>query len=32
MVRLEKLAWEQAVNVKALGRNRNITSPRKWWT
>lgn len=31
MVRLEKLAWEQLANIKALGRDRKIGSPSKWY-
>lgn len=30
MVRLEKLVYETVVNNAALGRNRVLTSPRKW--
>ena len=29
MVRLEKIAYERVLNSKALGRARNITSPKK---
>jgi len=32
MVRFEKLVWERLINVKALGRQRVIASPRKWFT
>jgi len=32
MVRFEKLIWEAAVNTKALGRQRVIEAPRKWYT
>jgi len=32
MVRFEKLLWERLVNTKALGRQRVIASPRKWFT
>jgi hypothetical protein len=32
MVRFEKLIWERLVNVKALGRQREIASPKKWFT
>lgn len=32
MVRLEKIAYEQIVNSKALGRARVLTTPAKWFT
>lgn len=32
MVRLEKIAYEQIVNSKALGRARKLTTPAKWFT
>lgn len=32
MVRLEKLVYEQLVNIKALRRERVIGSPRKWYS
>jgi hypothetical protein len=31
MVRFEKLIWEQLVNTRALGRERVISTPRKWF-
>ena len=30
MVRLERVLWERALNIKAFGREREIKSPRKW--
>lgn len=32
MVRFEKLLWESLVNTKALGRERVISTPKKWFT
>ncbi|CAK67090.1 unnamed protein product (macronuclear) [Paramecium tetraurelia] len=32
MVRLEKLVYEQLVNIRALNRQRIIGSPRKWYS
>lgn len=32
MVRFEKLLWESLVNTKALGRERVIGAPKKWFT
>lgn len=31
MVRLEKIAYEQVVNSKTLGRARAIVTPAKWY-
>ncbi len=31
MVRLEKVLYEQILNVKALGRARTIATPQKWY-
>lgn len=30
-MRFEKLLWEKAVNIKALGRQRELTAPTKWF-
>lgn len=32
MVRFEKLIYEKILNSKALGRERVISSPKKWFT
>jgi hypothetical protein len=32
MVRLEKIAYEQIININALGRVRRLTTPAKWYT